>query len=285
MIKLLLLSTLVFANAVEKAKNFHKGPRIIDGPDIPVMRAPEPPENKAQPPSPSPSEKEVVSQEVQEPEPEIEIKYITPPPQPIVPLLLQKIYYPLHSTPESLSSLSYGYHEGIHYVIPRIQFHMGQYKFLEDILPDLKTYLVLQPRLNFGFIYTSTKQMSYYVSTDNRFSMGQYGVGFKVLIEGTEIDFKKTDFNGMLSSYVYKNMNVGEAGKMSIYLGFHSERLTLKGEPYKYAKAAKELLFNSENAVAGLWYQPNVLAPSRLSYSFETNAQNFVSLSVYYGLN
>lgn len=265
----LLLSCSALASATKRAEFFHSGPRIEEG------------DFKKAEPQASPS-----SQQSPEPAPVL-VHSPSPEPSPIFRLpvteVVQKLYYPLHSTPESLSSVTYGYANNVHYVIPRVQFHLGQYQFLEDLYPQLKTYLVLQPRVNVAIVYTSEKQLSYYLSSDNRFKVGEYGVGFKVLVEATGIDFDKSKYNGILTCYAYKNFDIGSFGKMSVYLGFSGDRISISKEPYKYADQAKNLLFNSKKVTVGFFYNPNVL--KKISFSLESNAKDFVFLSLYYPLN
>lgn len=71
-----------------------------------------------------------------------------------------QIKYPLHSTPESLSSFSLGYtfqnEKEIVYAILRLQFHAGQYRFLEKLWPTSKKILVLKPRVAFNLLSTTS---------------------------------------------------------------------------------------------------------------------------------
>lgn len=192
--------------------------------------------------------------------------------------------HPIQFVPETLSSVGYVFSSDVHSLLAKAQFHFGQYKFLENYLEKYGTVLNFKPHLGLGAV-VNKEAMSFYVETYNSVKINkEYGAGFKLILDGQSLHFGKTSFNGYVQGFLFRSFRVASDKRYSVYAGFSSLNIPINLDQgfKKYIKKSKELILKKENMVVGLYFNPDIT--STLSFSVETNARNYASIFIYYGL-
>jgi len=192
--------------------------------------------------------------------------------------------YPIQFTPEPiLSSAGYMLYANAHHGFVKFQFHVGQYKMFAKTFEKYSNFLLLKPRLGFGVMANSRGAKGFWAETFNNIKItGDYGAGFKVIIEGKAIE-KKRNFNGYLQAFLYKHFDLKPQKWLSVYVGYSSSQLVidLQKDFKEYMKEVRELMSQKEGLIAGIYFTLNKF--KTLSFGAETNVQDFMVATVYYG--
>ena len=205
---------------------------------------------------------------------------------PDKPILIAKSeYLPKLITPESLSSLSYIYDNGLNRLYIRSQLHFGQYKNFSELLDKYPSLKKWKPRLNLGLLMGSRPIVTAGLMTYRGLGRG-VGAGFSiegVFSLGQLQQVKNKVFAGRISSFVLKNFIVGEYGIVTFYTNYSTNLIDIEMALIEsYSDKAKHLIGSTENISYGIYYNHNIV--SSLSFGIEGTGFNQYVLTLFYGL-